>query len=175
MKREEKERLVGELKDRFQRAGATFLVDFTGVKVERITGFRKTLREVSVELRVVRNTLARRAVKGSPAESAEGCFDGATAVAFSFKDAAAAAKALTRFAKEDASIKLKAATLGAKLLGPGEIKALAELPSREELIAKFLGVLNNAPAGLVGVLSAVPRSLVYALDAVRKSKEATTG
>ncbi|MBI5234220.1 MAG: 50S ribosomal protein L10 [Deltaproteobacteria bacterium] len=171
MKREEKEKLVGELKDRFQRATATFLMDFTGVTVERITGYRKTLRDASVELKVVRNTLARLAVKGSPAESSEGCFDGATAVAFSFKDAASAAKALTKFAKEDASIKLKAATLGAKLLGPEEIRALADLPSREELLARLLGALQNTSAGLVGVLSAVPRSLVYALSAVQKVKD----
>ena len=94
------------------------------------------------------------------------------AVVFSYKDAAQAAKKLTEFAKDKPKLKIMGGTLGPKLITVDEIKGLAELPSREVLLARLLGSMNSPASGFVGVLSAVPRSLVYALDAVRKQKEA---
>jgi hypothetical protein len=97
-------------------------------------------------------------------------FKGPTAIAFSFKDAALTAKTLTEFVKEEPNLDIKVGTLGAKVLELAEIKNLALLPSRDELLAKLMGVLTNVPAGLVGVLSGVPRKLLYVLNAVGKEK-----
>jgi large subunit ribosomal protein L10 len=136
-----------------------------------MTKLRRTLRDSSAELKIVKNTLASLAVKGTQAEHFTEHLKGPTAIAFSFKDAALTAKTLTGFAKEEPNLDIRVGTLGGKVLELAEIKTLASLPSRGELLAKLLGVLTNVPSGLVGVLSGVPRKLLYALNAVSKEKE----
>jgi large subunit ribosomal protein L10 len=170
--KEQKKALVSEFHDRFERSEAAFLADYSGITVEGMTKLRKTLKDSSAEIKIVKNTLARIAVKGTQAEPLTGHLRGATAIAFSFKDAALTARTLTEFAKEEPNLAIKAGTLGAKVLELAEIKNLASLPSRDELLAKLLWVLTNVPAGLVGVLSGVPRNLLYALNAVGREKEA---
>jgi large subunit ribosomal protein L10 len=168
--KEEKKALTREFHDSFARAEGTFLADYSGINVEGMTKLRRTLRDSSAELKIVKNTLARIAVKGTPAEPLSERFKGPTAIAFSFKDAALTAKTLTEFVKEEPNLDIKVGTLGAKVLELAEIKNLALLPSRDELLAKLMGVLTNVPAGLVGVLSGVPRKLLYVLNAVGKEK-----
>jgi large subunit ribosomal protein L10 len=170
--REEKKALVKGFRDRFERAEAAFLTGYSGINVEGMTKLRRTLRDSSAELKIVKNTLARLAVKDTHAEHFTEYLKGPTAIAFSFKDAALTAKTLTGFAKEEPNLDIRIGTLGGKILELAEIKTLASLPSRDALLAKLLGVLTNVPAGLVGVLSGVPRKLLYALNAVGKEKEA---
>ncbi len=168
---EQKKALVAEFKERFEKADATFIADYSGIDVEGMTKLRSALRDSSAEIKIVKNTLARLAVKGTTAESLTDYLMGTAAIAFSYKDAAAAAKVLTGFAKEQPNFEIKGGTLGAVAIDLGSIKELASLPSRQELLGKFVGALSAVPTGLVGVLSAVPRSLVYGLTAVRDSKE----
>lgn len=168
--RQRKEELVKELNESFGKAKATFLLEYRGITVEKITELRNSLREDSVDFRVVRNTLARLAVKGTDVELLKDHFEGPVAVAFSYKDAAAAAKTLTAFAKDEPKLKFRLATLGDKVLEAAEIKQLSELPTREELLGKVVGALNAVPTGLVGVLSALPRELVYVLKAIEDKK-----
>ena len=137
-----------------------------------MTKLRSALRDSSAEIKIVKNTLARIAVKGTSAESAVAHLKGTAAIAFSYKDAAATAKALTGFAKEEPNFEIKGGTLGTEAIDLGAIKSLAALPSRDELLGKLVGVLSNVPTGLVGVLSAIPRKFVYALNAVKNAKEA---
>ena len=168
---EQKKALVAEFKERFEKAEATFIVDYSGIDVEGMTKLRSALRDSSAEIKIVKNTLARLAVKGTTAESVTDHLTGTAAIAFSYKDAAAAAKVLTGFAKDQPNFELKGGTLGAEAIDLGSIKELASLPSRQELLGKFVGVLNAVPTGLVGVLSAVPRKFLYGLNAVKDSKE----
>lgn len=172
-KREDKGRLVKEFHDKFASAEGAFITEYQGLKVRDMTALRKSLRGTGVEFRVLKNTLAIKAVKDTPYESLSGHFTGVTAVAISYKDPAMMAKVLMGFVKNQPNLKIKVGALKARLLQAPEIKYLAELPSREELLAKFLGVLKNVPGGLVLTLAAVPRKLLYALNAVKNAKEAT--
>ncbi len=172
MEKSEKVRLVEDLKDKLGRSDALFLAEYQGIKASDMDGVRKNLREASVDFKVVRNTLARRAIAGTELEAVSESLKGPTALIFSYKDAAAAAKVLTQFSKEQPKLKLLVGALGKKIISADEIKGLAELPSRDELLGKMLGSLKSPTAGLVMVLSGVPRKLVYALSAIRDAKAA---
>ncbi len=172
LKKEDKKALVKEFNDRFKSAEATFIASYSGIDVEGMTKLRKTLKEASSELKILKNTLAKFAVKGTQAEFLTEHFEGPMAIAFSFKDAVQTAKTLTGFAKEEPNLMIKVGTLGGRVIDLAEIKNLASLPSREELLARLMGVMKNVPAGLVGVLSGVPRKLVYVLNAVAGQKQA---
>ncbi|MCK5237228.1 MAG: 50S ribosomal protein L10 [Deltaproteobacteria bacterium] len=172
MDRSTKNTQIEEFHEKFGKAQAAFLTGYSGIEVGSMTEIRKALRDSSVELRVLRNTLAKLAIKDTPYEGLAEHFKGPIAVALSYSDAASAAKTLTKYAKDEPNFKLIVGALGEKVLTTDEIKALSELPSKDELIAKLVGLLNNIPASFVGVLSALPRDLVYALSAIRDKKEA---
>ncbi len=172
MEKSEKAILVEELRDKFSRANATFLAEYQGIKANDMDGIRKSLRDGSIDFKVVRNTLARRAVAGTGLEGISGSLKGPTALIFSYKDAAAAAKAVTQFAKEQPKLKLLLGTLGNKVIAVQDIKGLAELPSREVLLGKLLGSLNSPVTGFVMVLSGVQRKFLYALNAIKDAKGA---
>ena len=171
MNRENKQQLISELHEKLKSAKAVFLADFRGMNVTQATGLRNELRKASVEYKVVKNTLLELASRGTDKEALSSHYAGPTAIAFSYDDPVGAAKVLTRCAKEQqATFKLKAGVLSGKVIGAADIQALAELPSREVLIAKLLGTMQAPTANFVGVLAAVPASFVRALDAIRARK-----
>ncbi len=173
MNKENKQQVVAELHDKLQKANAVFLADFRGMNVGKATELRDELRKASVEYKVVKNTLLDLASRDTDKESLQPFFKGPTAVALSYDDPVAAAKVLSRFAKEQqATFKLKAGILTGKPISVTDIQALADLPSREVLIAKLLGTMQAPVSNFVGVLAAVPGSFVRALDAIRSQKEA---
>ncbi|VAW34456.1 LSU ribosomal protein L10p (P0) [hydrothermal vent metagenome] len=169
--RQEKEALVEQFREKIGRANAAFLADYRGIESNSMNELRKGLRGADVDFVIMKNTLARIALKDTPCEPLSSELKGTMAIALSFKDAAAAAKQLTIFAKEESNLDLKMAVLGGKTIDLAGIKALAELPSREELIARLLGCMNNIPGSFVGVLAAVPRQFVYALNAIKDAKQ----
>lgn len=172
MNKESKEQVVAELHEKLQRAKAVFLADFRGMNVGKATDLRNELRKASVEYRVVKNTLLDLASRETDKESLSPHYIGPTAIAFSYDDPVAAAKVLSRFAKEQqATFKLKAGILSGKVISVADIQALADLPSREVLIAKLLGTMQAPIANFVGVLAAVPASFVRALGAIKAQKE----
>lgn len=172
MKKESKQQVVAEMHDKLQRAKAVFLADFRGMNVGKATELRNELRKASVEYKVVKNTLLDLASRDTDKESLQPFFVGPTAVALSYDDPVAAAKVLSRFAKEQqATFKLKAGVLTGKPITVSDIQALADLPSREVLIAKLLGTMQAPISNFVGVLAAVPGSFVRTLDAIRVQKE----
>lgn len=172
MNRENKQQLINELHEKLKNAKAVFLADFRGMSVSQATSLRNDLRKADVEYRVVKNTLLEMASKGTDKESLSPHYAGPTAIAFSYDDPVAAAKVLAKAAKEQqATFKLKAAVLTGKPITVSEIQALADLPSREVLIAKLLGTMNAPIANFVGTLAAVPGSFVRALDAIRAQKQ----
>lgn len=171
--REEKVRRVEELRDRLTRARGVVLAEFRGLTVEQQTRLRRELRGAGVEFRVVKNTLARIAARGTGAEALEASLVGPTAMAFGFDDPVAPARELVRAARElrDA-LAVKAGWVEGRLLGPDEVRQLAELPPREQLLARVAGGLAAPLAGFGGVLAGLLRAFAYAVDQLRRQREA---
>lgn len=167
--RDQKSAEIASLSDKLGRAKAAFVVDFKGMTVEQVTTLRKKLVPVEAEMKVVRNTLALRALSDHPASktAVEAAFIGNNALVFAFGEAPATAKALADFAKDVQQLQLKAGVMdGAKLDSEG-IKALANLPSKEVLRAQFLGVLQAPMSKFVQTLNAVPSGFARVLGAQR--------
>ncbi len=172
MNRDSKQKIVAEVHDKLESAKAVFLADFRGMDVEKANALRSELRKVTVEYRVIKNTLLELASKDTDKAALSSHYKGPTAIAFSYDDPVSAAKVLSRFAKDNQNVfKLKAGILSGKSISVSDIQALADLPSREVLIAKMLGAMNAPVANFVGTLAAVPGSLVRVLDAVKAKKQ----
>ena len=171
MNRDNKQELVTEMHERLTRAKAVFLADFRGMSVDKATTLRNELRGASVEYKVFKNTLLDRAAQGTDMECLSPYLSGPTAIAISYDDPVSAAKVLSKFAKDpQGKFVLKVGVLSGKVLDVKQIQALAELPSREVLLAKMLGSMQAPATNFVGVLAALPGSLVRALDAIRAQK-----
>ncbi len=167
-----KAQVVEEFAAKLATAKAAFLADYRGLTVDEVNDLRNKLRESGVEYRVVKNTLLRLATKGTAFSCLEDHLKGPTAIAIVQDDPVAPAKVLSDYAKASKVFELKTAVLDGKLLSNDEVTALAELPSREVLLAKMLGSINAPVSNFVGVLAAVPRSLVQVLGAIQDQKEA---
>ena len=172
LKKQCKQDLVAELAEQLKGTKAAFLADYRGLNVEKSTELRRKLRAAGAEYRVVKNTLLRLAAQGTATACLNPELKGPTSVTLVTADPVAPAKALVEFAKANQAFELKAGMLDGKLLSAAEVRALAELPSREVLLGRLLGTLNAPTSNFVGVLAAVPRSLVQVLSAVKDQKAA---
>ena len=169
MKRPEKEKLVTELRDKMKGASALYYTDFTGMNVKKMTELRRRLRRVGVDYVVIKNTLALRAVNESGLVGTK--LKGPTGIVVT-RDAVAAAKILTDFAKEnDAKPEVKGGLLEGKALNVGEVKKLASMPSREQMLADLGAGLQSPMAAFVGALNGLLYMFAGALDALRSQKE----
>jgi large subunit ribosomal protein L10 len=172
LNKQSKQQVVAEIHEKLARAKAVFLADFRGMTVEKATTLRNDLRGAEVEYQVIKNTLLEIASAETDVASLVEHFKGPTAIAITYTDPVAAAKVLAKHAKDQqAAFKLKCGMLSGKMISVADIQALAELPSREVLIAKMLGSMNAPATNFVGVLAAVPGSFVRALDAIRQQKQ----
>ena len=165
--------MVEELHGMFSRAKSAVVANYQGIDAEGITALRVHMRSRSVDFRVVKNTLARRAVKDTSLEVLSEDFKGPISILVGFEDAVAPAKALADFAKSGAakSPEVICGVVEGKKVSPGEVQALAELPSREELISQMLSVFQGPTTNFSGVFSSLLRKLVGTLDGVREKKE----
>lgn len=170
--KEQKVQIVEELKNKFQSSSSAVLVDYKGLNVQEVTELRGKFREANVDYKVYKNTLTEIAVKDIGMEELIPFLQGPTAIAFSEDDPVAPAKILTDAIRKYKKIEFKVGVVDGKVIDVDGVKALAELPSKEELIAKMLGGMNAPITNLVGVLSGTTRALVYALDAIREQKDA---
>jgi len=169
----EKQAAVASIKEKLTGAKGAVLTTYKGLTVAQDTKLRKALREAGVEYRVVKNTLARIAAKEAGLEDLEEYLKGTTALAVSMEDAVAPAKVISDFIKENKleSLEIKAGLLDGKLISMDEVKALANLPSRDVLIARVLAGMQSPIVGFVNVLQGNIRNMVYVLEAIRQQKE----
>ncbi|WP_106767178.1 50S ribosomal protein L10 [Paenibacillus faecalis] len=137
-----KQEAVDVLTSKFRESATTVVADYRGLNVSQVTELRKQLREAGVEFQVLKNSLLRRATAAAELTDLDEALTGPTAVAFSVEDAVAPAKILNDFAKKNDALKLKGAVVEGRVVGVEEIKALAELPSREGLLSMLLSVLQ---------------------------------
>lgn len=158
-------------RDLAEAKGAVF-ADYRGLTVQQISQLRQTLRKGGVTLRVVKNTLIKRAADEIGIEGLDPYLSGPTAIAFSFDDPVEPAKLLSRATREYRKMEIKAGVLGKTAFGPDGVRELADLPSREVLLGRVVGTFNAPIQRLVWVLNAPLTNLARALDQVRQQREA---
>ncbi len=165
-----KHKIVDEVQSGFQRANLAVLAEYRGVNVAGMNALRKSARESNVQVQVVKNTLAKRAVVGTDFECLSHLFVGPIAIALS-EDPVGAAKTASEFAKSNPMFKVQTGAMNGSLLDVEQINQLAELPSRDELLAKLLGTLSAPMQKLVGTLHALPFNLLQTLIAIKNAKQ----
>ena len=163
---------VALIKEKIDKAQVAIVTEYKGLSVEEITNLRRSLQKDGGDYMVTKNTLAKIAIKGTPYEVLADSLKGPIAIAFGFEDQVAPAKALSKFIKDTKKGEIIAAAMDGQLMSAEEAKALANLPSREELYAKMLGCINSPASGIANSVNAVMSSLVRAVAAVRDQKSA---
>lgn len=170
LSRTDKEQMVSGYATTLAVADHVFLLGFKGITVPQVTELRNRIRQKGGYYEVVKNTLALRAVEGKPLGALAAHFTGTTAIVYG-RDVVGLAKVLTEFAKDVPAIEFKAAMVDSRPVSAKQIPEIAALPSREELIAKLLFLLQSPITRFVRVLAAVPRDFVVVLDQIRQKKE----
>jgi large subunit ribosomal protein L10 len=170
LKREEKASIVEELNGKFSKAKIAIVADYRGMSVAKLESLRRELKKSNAEIRVAKNTLLRRAVQGTSFEGIGDFFKGSTAVAISYDDPVAPAKAMTGFVKANPEFVIRSAAMEGRVLSANDLVALSSLPSREVMLGKLLSVMNEVPTSFVRVLNGVPTKMVYLLNALAEKK-----
>jgi large subunit ribosomal protein L10 len=166
MNRTEKKELIDTLHAEFGRSPHAILVDFRGLAVPAVTEFRRKVRQAGSRYRVVKNSLALRAIKDTPLEALAQKFDNTTGVAYTGKDPVALAKTLVAFAKDNPALKVKAGLVsGSQVLDADGVKALSSMPSLAEIQARLLGLLQAPAVQVLQVLNAPAVQLLLVLKA----------
>jgi len=170
MARKYKEIFVNELTDRLRANGNFILTDYQGLNVQEITELREKMHKMGCEFKVVKNTLARLALKNLNLENLTEYLQGPTAIALETSDIISPTKALVDFSRQHEKLRIKAGFLEGHVILAKEVENLAELPSKEVLVAQLCRGLETPIVRLCGVLQGVIRNLIAVLDGIRKKR-----
>ncbi|HWC40249.1 MAG TPA: 50S ribosomal protein L10 [Acidimicrobiales bacterium] len=168
--RAEKVALVDEVRTRLSSSSAAILTEYRGLKVSELAGLRRALRQAGGEYKIYKNTLVRFAVRDLDLEALEPLVEGPTAIAFVDGDAASVAKALRDFARTNPHLVVKGGLLGQNVLSAADAGALADLPSRDRMLAQIAGALAAPLQQFASLLQAAPQNLAYGLRALIDEK-----
>ena len=168
----EKIKKVEELNGIFLKAKSAVLANYQGIEAPELTQLRSHMRSRAIDFRVIKNTLARQAAKNTPFELLDEEFSGPVSLVVSFDDAVAPARALAEFSKlgTTKNPKVICGVVEGKKVSPEQVKAMADLPSKEVLISQLLATMNGPTTNFVGALSGVLRKLVGTLEAIKEKK-----
>ena len=166
----EKVESVTELHEKFARAVSAVLADFRGLTVQELTDLRQQLREASLELAVVKNTLARLAVQDTPFEGLSPYLKGPTSITFSYRNVVAPAKVLNAYVKKQPKLAVRAGLFEGELVPAEKIAEIADLPSRDVILAQALAAMQGPLAGLVGILQGILSTFIGTLQAIHDKK-----
>ena len=169
----EKQAIVADVNATASKALSAVMADYRGISVQGMTDLRKQAREAGVHVRVIRNSLAKRAFEGTDFECLKDALLGPNIVAFSIEDPGAGARIFKDFAKENEEFEIKALSIGGKLLAADQIDTLAKLPTREEALALLMAVMQAPVTKLVRTLNDVPGKVTRVIAAVRDQKQET--
>lgn len=173
MQRNDKNKIIEEIKEKVSRSNGMYLADFTKITVEQINELRREFYKAGVEYRVVKNTLVHKALEAVTGyDKVYPKLVGPTAIAFGYDDPIIPAKIIKKFSDKNQNLKVKACIIEKQIYEGSELNNIATMPSRPEMIASILGSIDAPASGLVGVISAVMRDLVSVLDAIEKKKAA---
>lgn len=169
--RETKQNDLNALTEQLQTSKSAMIVGFNKLTVTKDQEFRNQLRDAGAKYQVVKNTLARRAVAGTPYEAAAEHFKGVTAIAWTDADAVVLSKTVSKFVKDNADIyNFKAGIVEGKVVNLSQVQAIASLPSKEELISKLMFVINAQAQRIAMVINAVPRNLAVVVKQIGDQK-----
>lgn len=169
---EQKKAVVSEVSEVAAIAHSAIAAEYIGLSVEDMTALRVKARENSVYLRVVKNTLAKRAIEGTEFECMSEALVGPLVLAFSQEDPGAAARVIRDFSKENDKLVVKVVSIGGKLLAPGDIKRLADMPTKEQAIGMLMGIMKAPIEKFVRTMAEPHAKLVRTVAAVRDQKQA---
>ncbi len=171
MRRDDKEKEIGNLRKEFGDARNLLLAGFQGLTVGQDTELRRAIRATGSRYRVVKNTLAKRAAEGTALEPIKDQFTGSSAVAYNAEDPVSLAKAVTTYAKAHPRLVFKAGVVEGRVIDLADLNHIANLPSKEELISKLMFLLNAGAQRLASVVQAVPRNLAVVMEEAGKEKK----
>jgi large subunit ribosomal protein L10 len=165
--------VVSDLHGKFEKATGVIFTDYKGLTVQEISDLRKALRTASIDYKVVKNTLAKKASEGTQVGIAKDNLTGPVGIAFGYDDAVLLAKKVLEFAKTNEKLKVKGGVIEGKACDAAAIKTVSGLPSRNTLLAMFIGAMQSPLNKLGGALSATLTKFTYAMEALKKQKESS--
>jgi large subunit ribosomal protein L10 len=170
--RAEKVAVVNEVRERMEAADGALLTEYRGLTVAELAELRRELTAAGGDYKVYKNTLVRLAVADTPRAGMSDLLTGPTAIAFVQGDVSAVAKALRDFARANPHLVVKGGVVGSSVMSAADIEVLADLPSRETLLAQFAGALSAPLQQLAGLVQALPRNLAYGISALLEQRQA---
>lgn len=170
MDKDKKEAFITDMNGRLKKAKATFLVEYKGLNMESMDRIRGELRRVDVEFQVIKNRLLKLASRDTENKSLEDHFVGPCAIAITYEDPVSPAKVLVDMAKDFKALGIKAGQIAGKPMDPDDIKRLASLPGRDQLIAQVMSAMQAVPASMVRVLNGIILKMLYTLKAIEAQK-----